>query len=190
MTKPNEHKIPNLTNLTFRHESFIYAGKHYSYSEIEHINYTADQTKYRVNFIPFVTTYRANLLLKLSGRRNLTIAQEIPWFASQKRSYLAVAKAAAIFSKITFSQRVKFYANALDGGGAIAWGNYQITREGDVSYKHERVFNIKDGTYALLLTPFSLVLRKKNKTQGERLKAIWRASLKSQSVVIETAFCT
>src|SRR5262249_32028333 len=133
--------LEGLKKLTFHEGSFTYAGKSYSYSEIEHVSFTALQTEYVASVGPFVashgtTTHKANLLLRLSGGRKLRIAQELPLVRSQSASYVALGNAAAIFSEVTFLQRVKAYLNTFNAGKAVAWGSYQITRNGDIFYKN------------------------------------------------------
>src|SRR5262249_43344464 len=59
-------ELEGLKKLTFHEGSFTYAGKSYSYSEIEHVIFTALQTYYVHSWTRNQTTYRANLLLRLT----------------------------------------------------------------------------------------------------------------------------
>lgn len=166
-------ELENLSKLVFYRDFFTYSGASHSYAEIEHINYTAVQTKHSINFVPTGTTYEADLKLELADDRMVIIGQERQFFGTQKPFFIAVARAAAIFSKMTFNQRIDNYLSAMKSKGYVEWGHYQIASDGDLFDKQELILNIHAKTHALRLAPFELILHKTKKSIGERLKASW-----------------
>jgi len=166
-------ELENLRDLIFLNDVFEYRGLTRRYSDILHIYYSAVQTRHSINFIPTGTTYSTDLRLIFAKSGVLRINQERRFFGGQRDAFRAVARAAAIFSGITFWQRALDYERILESKGFVEWDTYQITKRGEIFFRHEQVCDLVADTHELGLRPFSVVLSKRKKDLGERFKSVW-----------------
>lgn len=173
--KPEGFQISFLEDLKFYEHGFDYRGSTYPFSSIRHVQYTATEIRTRTNLGSDKNDYEVELTLVLDNGVKLKIDRL--WHllsGSSLNRYKAVSKAAAIFSDITFTQRLAAYENAFDRRNYVTWGKYQIHNDGDLFKDYIFLFNLKDPEIRVGLSAFELVLEPKHPRIGQRLSASWK----------------
>lgn len=167
-------EIAYLEDLVFQDDYFLYRDKRHTYSEVEHVEFTATVTKHSVNFIPTGSSYDVNLFVHSRGQPKLHIEHRKGLFRlKQKEKFDAMMRAASILSGITFAQRVQAYEDQMNSRGFATWGRHQIGKNGDLFKDNELRFNINGGDIDFRLGPFHVECTKRKPSIGDRLKALW-----------------
>ena len=179
-------KLDSLDKLIFFDNQLEYNNKIYDYKDIKHIEFSATVIKHRVNFVPSGTSYDAKLFLHLEGGDRLHVKQERGFLERKNKEHFeAIMRVAGILMDITFEQRVTFYERLMEDKGFVAWGKYQIARDGDLFKMNELCFNILRDDISCRLSPFSVECRRRNSRLGEKLKAFLLGSAETIDLSID-----
>jgi DnaJ like chaperone protein len=154
-------ELEYLDHLMFGNEDFEYGKKSYHYSDISKIKYTATITKHSVNFVPTGKSYEVDCRLIFDDGKILAIKPQKSFFGNRsKERHEAVMKAASIFMKITFNQRIEKYEQALQKRKFVEWGVHQVHQNGDIYRNNNFVLNIKEPTVKSSLGTFEATFSK------------------------------
>lgn len=164
-------RIDGIEGLEFEDRDFRWRGRSVAYSDIEGVSFTATVTRHSVNGIPTGKSYAAELRLHLDGS-TIEIEPEKGWFGKLKEEgMIALQRASEVFSELSFTGRVEIYERQVAERGFFNFNGVQFHKDGHLFRDGREVGSVRDESTGFFLEPFTLILTKKKKSLGDRLRS-------------------